>query len=992
MGLPPAEEPAAAPLRPGVRLRPRGRPPPRRSPLPRPRRSPPPSRPGPPLQPASQPSSQPASSQPAAASQGNGGGNGSESNAGANAGSTQAAPANSNVAVRVEQPGHNGPVAQGNESNAGAAASASSQPSSTNALAAGSNPAASQPAADNGAQAGATSTQTTPSNLNASVRVASPGSDGPVSQDNASNAEAAAGATGGTAASSTPGTTSGNALPTAGSTQVDPQNVNVSVRVGSPGNNAPVTQSNVASASAATTPPFALAAPNTNIPADGTATVGNYAEIGQELEQCPEICATPLAPGGAATSTLAGAGTTGDHSSASAVQSRPSNVSVVVRVGSPGNDGVITQTNGTSADAATAVSTTTDADNLRVSVVLPGTNIVVPTGAEPWVWTWSWTTGTAPTAPDAAPTSSASWIWTWTADPAQTAPPTVTPVQGKWIWVWNWTRGDGWSTNFVSEQSCTCAWVWTWNWIWSAPDVDAPGTQVVAAQGEAVDPGVAAGATGPVTQTNTATANAAAVTTAVTTRAASVDGDATQSVLATQAANATARVDQTNVSNASFVSAGVVERLTQANEAVATAFAGADLRIAQALERQRSGLDDGAEHTTEAEQVVDIAQSATAAAHVTQSNAINSNTVRAQARDHAAIGAISQTSTAWALAVATSEASVQQTIVQSQTGAGFDQSATAEQDTDAIQAATASADTSQLRVSNIVDIEIPQYGVSNPAVTQSHVVGSVADMLNIGWIEQYASQTAAGDRVVWHEYASQTAILTQSGDAGAAAAQEDRENRAGWSGVVSPPPVTQPQSQPALFAAPSATSTTTAASASVPRSFLSILVTRRTTTYQPKLLPVVSKAPRTAAPRTAAPQMVRTTTTATPKTTARRSTPGAGNLVLPVTITDFAPPILHPELSFAPSSTALAEAHRARRATPKAKAVDASRPVAFCALCPNGLLFDSATTGAPVTGTSGVQAALSSYSRFAAPGVGRPLPSAPALGRPVTLARLERPG
>ena len=70
------------------------------------------------------------------------------------------------------------------------------------------------------------------------------------------------------------------------------------------------------------------------------------------------------------------------------------------------------------------VATTTQGGNPNVVVVVPGSpsDVVVPTGTDPWVWNWTWTTGQAPASPDSTPTSSPNWNWNWTgpADTTQT--------------------------------------------------------------------------------------------------------------------------------------------------------------------------------------------------------------------------------------------------------------------------------------------------------------------------------------------------------------------------------------------------------------------------------------------------------------------------------------------------------------------------------------------------------------------------------------------
>ena len=120
------------------------------------------------------------------------------------------------------------------------------------------------------------------------------------------------------------------------------------------------------------------------------------------------ICAAVCLGNPAALSPEAGSQT------AAAAQSNPTNVNISVRVGSPGHDTVPTQANTADADAASASATVSGESNINVSVVLPGADVVVPSGSDPWIWHWVWTLGTVP-APGDAPTGSNTWLWTWIA-------------------------------------------------------------------------------------------------------------------------------------------------------------------------------------------------------------------------------------------------------------------------------------------------------------------------------------------------------------------------------------------------------------------------------------------------------------------------------------------------------------------------------------------------------------------------------------------------
>ena len=638
----------------------------------------------------------------------------------------------------------------------------------------------------NSADATASSTQTAPTNVNASVRILSPGDNGSVSQANDSTAVAAAGANGGDA----------TALPQATSTQVDPHNVNVSIRVGSPGDDAPVTQVNSSTATATPVDPAAIEAATVDLPPgdpNSAADVENVSGIIQDLGQCPEesTCVanpTPDAPGSAA----AGLPAT-DQSSATAIQQAPSNVSVSIRVASPGMDGIVNQLNGANSDGATAVTTTTDPENVLVAVVIPGNpaDVSIPTDATtPWNWNWNWTTGAAPTTPDATPISSPDWNWNWTApaDETTTTSDTSTPaaVPGHWTWTWIWTRGDGWTTTWTYDQPCSCTWSWTWTWTWPGTTEDAPQTNAAPAELPAppVDP--------QIVQTNTSSAAAAALTTfdGTQTSISATDGDPVlateyQGITSDQNAVASADAAQLRPVNLNVVTAGRIQKNTQVNETVAAASAAAFDAAFQAITQNQAGTQDGAVHAVDAAQVIVTAQNATAHAQSAQADAANVIQVWSQALgNQALIGAVSQANRAVSAAYAAVASETTQIVDQSQIGGGADQLAASLQVAIVAQAQQAAVEAAQASVKNRATIEIPWNGVWNPPIDQSNNVSAVAVSTAYSGIWQTVVQAEAGDGIAWDEHAVQTAIVTQSGSASGGAAQSFHENVAGWNGVL----------------------------------------------------------------------------------------------------------------------------------------------------------------------------------------------------------------
>jgi hypothetical protein len=195
------------------------------------------------------------------------------------------------------------------------------------------------------AAAGSSATQVNPSNTNISIRVLSPGNDGNVSQTNAAGSSAAAGNASTTAQSSGQSAGAGGiqsstqsaatdqvaaALSTAA--QLGASNVNVPIRVLSPGNDGNVSQTNAVGSQAA---------------------AGNSATTSQS--------GTQAASGGSCGCSSSAPVQTSDQSAATgqdaiagsqATQVDPSNTTVSVRVLSPGDGGSVSQTNAVGSKAA----------------------------------------------------------------------------------------------------------------------------------------------------------------------------------------------------------------------------------------------------------------------------------------------------------------------------------------------------------------------------------------------------------------------------------------------------------------------------------------------------------------------------------------------------------------------------------------------------------------------------------------------------------------
>ncbi len=299
-------------------------------------------------------------------------------------GATQIAPSNTNISVRVLSPGDDGAVTQTN--------SASSDASSTNSNSATQDAGQIQSGggiqtADqsdlNGQAAGALSSasQDGASNENIPVRVLSPGTNGPVTQSNAVSSNAGSTNTNTTTQSSdqtqsgsspcgcdaapttlapdpstgvAPATSSGSggdvqstdqsagnaqlAGAASSAEQVDPSNSNIDVRVLSPGNNGPVSQSN-------------------SVQSDANASNSNSTT--QTASQDPSGGPTAVQDANQSAGNLQIAGAASE-----ATQVGAKNVNLPVRVLSPGSDGSVDQSNtvDSSADTSNHNSTTQTSD------------------------------------------------------------------------------------------------------------------------------------------------------------------------------------------------------------------------------------------------------------------------------------------------------------------------------------------------------------------------------------------------------------------------------------------------------------------------------------------------------------------------------------------------------------------------------------------------------------------------------------------------------
>jgi hypothetical protein len=228
------------------------------------------------------------------------------------------------------------------------------------------------------ADAGATSTQVGPTNVNVVIRVDSPGNDGPVTQTNLSTATAVSGNTNAVsqdaAQNQTGAGTSGGQAQSAGqtapatqdsqatadSTQVAPLNANIVVRNKSPGDGAAVTQTNTSQATAQAANQNAV-----NQSADQTQTQAGATPAGGQSQAIVQSAPTTQSSTAEATSTQSAPTNSGVVVVIDPFASSPDGtgglgllITIWIPAGDPVRAGPVTQT---TSSTATAAATNTNA-------------------------------------------------------------------------------------------------------------------------------------------------------------------------------------------------------------------------------------------------------------------------------------------------------------------------------------------------------------------------------------------------------------------------------------------------------------------------------------------------------------------------------------------------------------------------------------------------------------------------------------------------------
>jgi hypothetical protein len=585
---------------------------------------------------------------------------------------------------------------------------------------------------DSTATASAGTTQTDPNNTNVDVRVGSPGNIGSVDQQN--NATASAGAT-------APDSGSGGTA-NATSTQTNPGNVNVIVRVDSPGNNGSVNQQNTVGATAGSTVPGSTPGgtgagsgsfgTDQGVSTTSDAGTENDSEVDQTVEQQQDANGDYEWPDGSdpQASNTTGSGT------AKATQTGAANTNVSVRIGSPGTDGTVTQGNTATATGSTpdqSIVVKTDGANTNVSIVIPGQANGAPSGAWQWNWIWNgdWTLPPGVSAADVAPTADSIWNWIWSNQP---------PASGDTTSAGD-TTSSGSDTASAGSDTAASTGQWTWTWTWTT----------------------ASGQTWNWTWNQQCDCNWSWNWT--------WDWSAGAPASATSAPPAGAgQSTSTNHDQAPQAPAADIGPVTQTNSVEATASADVLANATQLLGQQQDGVDPSL-GSLEAQQIFISSQTALAQALAGQAHVKNLNVVWG-----ASTGPVKQSNLVAATATARAEADDVQGIVQKQTGgSSTQQSASAFQWVASSQSAVSTAEAGQANSGNSNIVWAPKANFAHIGqVEQTNTVSASADAEILAYLGQWVGQfQEAGSSSQQGADATQLIANTQSADAQALASQSD---------------------------------------------------------------------------------------------------------------------------------------------------------------------------------------------------------------------------
>jgi hypothetical protein len=469
---------------------------------------------------------------------------------------------------------------------------------------------------------------------------------------------------------------------------------------------------------------------------------------------------------------------------ASAVIENPFNTFVSLRVNSDGNTGPVLQdvsaresetvnglvTERLSEDAGDStwsldsngvvIHFTSDGASTDLRIAVDDVTLHRPDEAPLFVWQWDMVFGRG-SQPDCAITSSADAervTWSFDCDPddrvvrppsAASAP--AAPATNALSWIWNWLRPElsAWSwdrndTFFLPACGPTCAVLLDFRWLSLEPTAAAvaPTEQTTAG----TDAAAAVEQTNEVTSFATASADSTIEQTLIQSGG---DQAALQQALVAQLVTAQAVAELTDAGNVSVV---IGDRVTQVNRANAQVTAAVGAEIAQLLSQQQAGK--GFVQSQEALQSASTTQQLTAGGIATVRAASNS--------DLSIGGSATQSATSSAKATGLELSRTRQVSEQEQQG----------DESDRAQLAGQWADTAQqlelLAGAGVSDVRISSK-LNGHSATLRVGVGASSTGTSLSTIDQLTLQLQSGNEVAQQQESYQIAAVEQSGTALAAA-------------------------------------------------------------------------------------------------------------------------------------------------------------------------------------------------------------------------------
>jgi hypothetical protein len=303
---------------------------------------------------------------------------------------------------------------------------------------------------------------------------------------------------------------------------------------------------------------------------------------------------------------------------------------------------------------------------------------------------------------------------------------------------------------------------------------------------------------GPVVQTNTVTAAAAATVTFQATQqveqdqvGADPDADlgaqVDQRLANAQTAIADAVAEQTDPENQNAVRGVPVASVTQTNFVAADATATATAQVIQLIGQQQE-TDQSVAPWLVAGQAASNSQTAEAAAQAVQTAPQNLDFVVAPAPNQAAVGGVEQTNAGMATAGTELDTFVWQEIDQGQlVGDSTEQEADAAQAQANAQSGLVAATVAQTRTTNLNDLVVPAGSrATNPTVRQQNLAATGVTATDTSELDALITQGQGGSGLAELASAAQQATVRQSALAYSPASQSDLLNRAAWAGIEPP--------------------------------------------------------------------------------------------------------------------------------------------------------------------------------------------------------------